>query len=131
MAILKGFAVLAKMGTLQEGSIKSTNSSLNLSAETEESTTKDDAVGGVLYPVQTVKYITAELSCEGKQTSDADILGSVNVGDSLACEFVTGKRKYSFTGLVKSLNYTGDMNSDATYSLSISSTGAVTMSAVS
>lgn len=129
-AYLKGFAVIAKVGADAEGSIASTSSSLTLTANTTDVTTKDDVVGGVLYPNEELQYKSAELKIDGYQKSDADSL-SVDVGDEVSCEFTTGKRKYSFTGIVKTLEYSGDKDSTAGYSLSVSSKGAITKSAVS
>lgn len=129
MSILKGYAVIATIGESEEGKgMLSTNSTLDLSIETEDVTTKDDVSNGVLYPKNEVKYKKATLSCDGFQDSAKDSLDNTDIGDEVAVTFAFGKRTYSFTGRVTSLNLKGDMNSAAGYTINIESTGAITKS---
>lgn len=133
MGYLKGFAVIAKLGTLEEqAALASTNSQLQLNAQTEDVTTKEDVSNGVLYPNNEVQNISGTLTMEGYiKDGTTDTLGTLDIGASVECEFTSGVRKYSFTGLITDLTFTGDKDAVAGYSLTIQSQGAITKSAVS
>lgn len=128
--VLKGHAVLAKLGTAQEGTIGSKSSELTLTAETADCTTKDDAVGGVLYKNEEVSGTSGSLRVDGLVFAGSDAL-TFDIGDTVECEFVCGKRKYAFTGLVANLTFTGSVDDNATYSATVNSKGKITKSAVS
>ena len=132
MAYLKGHSVIAKVGTLEEGSaLASTNSTLNLTANTEDVSTKEDVVDGVLYPNEEMQYKSATLQIEGYQKDSTDALGTLDVGDTVACEFTSGKRKYTFDGIIRELNLTGERRSTAGYTININSVGEITKVTVS
>lgn len=127
MGYLKGHSVIATIGTLTEGeALASINSTLTLTANTEDVTTKEDVVDGVLYPNEEMQYKSAVLQVEGYQKDSADALGTLDVGDEVSCEFISGKRKYSFDGIVKELNLTGELKSTAGYTLTVNSVGEIT-----
>lgn len=128
--ILNGFAVIAKVGADTEGSIGSKSSQLTLTAETTDITTKDDASDGVLYKNEESNGTSAVLKIDGLVFDGKDNF-SFDVGDTLdQCEYTVGKRKYAFTGLCVSLDYTGSVDGKANYSATINSKGKVTKSAV-
>lgn len=132
MAYLKGHSVIAKVGTLEEGAaLASTNSTLNLTANTEDVSTKEDVVDGVLYPNEEMQYKSATLQIEGYQKDSTDALGTLDVGDTVSCEFTSGKRKYTFDGIIRELNLTGELRSTAGYTININSVGAITKVTVS
>ncbi len=131
MAYLKGFAVIAKLGSLAEqAALASTSSKLSLTANTEDVTTKEDVSNGVLYANEEVTYNSGTLTLDGYLKDNEDVLGAMDIGDEVACEFTPGLRKYSFTGLIKDLQFTGDKSSTAGYTLTINSKGAITKTAV-
>lgn len=132
MAYLKGHSVIAKVGTLEEGAaLASTNSTLNLTANTEDVSTKEDVVDGVLYPNEEMQYKSATLQIEGYQKDSTDALGTLDVGDTVSCEFTSGKRKYTFDGIIRELNLTGELRSTAGYTININSVGEITKETVS
>lgn len=132
MAYLKGHSVIAKVGTLEEGAaLASTNSTLNLTANTEDVSTKEDVVDGVLYPNEEMQYKSATLQIEGYQKDSTDALGTLDVGDTVSCEFTSGKRKYTFDGIIRELNLTGELRSTAGYTININSVGEITKVTVS
>lgn len=126
MAYLRGSAVVASVG--KDSAVKqvaSTNCTLNLTANTEDVTTKDDvAEDGILYPRNELVYVSAELQVEGYQKTDADVL-TIDCGDTVKWSFVSGKRTYSSEGIVTSLNMTGDKNGTAGYSFTVQSSGTI------
>lgn len=126
---LRGSAVIAKIGaTTAAEQAASTNCSLNLTANTEDVTTKDDvADDGILYPQNEVTYVSGELSIEGYVKSSEDVL-AIDCGDTVKWAFVSGKRTYTGEGIVSSLNFTGEMNGTGGYSISVQSTGKITKS---
>jgi len=126
---LRGSAVIAKVGASTPAEqAASTNCSLNLSANTEDVTTKDDvADDGTLYPQNEVTYVSGELSIDGYIKSASDIL-TIDCGDAVKWAFVSGKRTYTGDGIVTSLNFTGDMNSIGGYSMTVQSSGKITKS---
>ena len=131
MGYLKGHSVIATLGSLAEqAALASTNSTLTVTANTEDVTTKEDVSDGVLYPNEEMQYMSAVLTVEGYQKDSEDVLGTMDVGDTVSCTFVTGKRQYSFDGIIKELNFTGEHRSTAGYTLTINSVGEITMSAV-
>lgn len=130
-AYLKGFAVIAKVGSLEEqAALASTRSALSLNTETEDVTTKEDVENGVLYANEEVQYTKGTLTVEGYQKEASDALGTLDVGTEVECEFTFGKRKYSFTGLIKTLELEGEHRSVASYTMTINSKGAITMAVV-
>lgn len=132
MGYLNGHSVIAKVGTLEEGNaLASTNSTLKLTASTEDVSTKEDVVNGVLYPNEVVQYKSATLQVEGYQMDSADALGTLDVGDKVSCEFTSGKRKYTFDGIIRELNLTGELRSIAGYTISINSVGEISKETVS
>lgn len=133
MGYLKGFAVIAQLGSLAEqAALASTNSQLQLNAQTEDVTTKEDVSNGVLYPNNEVQNISGTLTMEGYiKDGTTDTLGTLDIGQSVECEFTSGVRVYSFTGLITDLTFTGDKDAVAGYSLTIQSQGEITKSAVS
>lgn len=130
MGYLKGYAVIATLGSLAEQeALASTNSQLQLTANTEDVTTKEDVSNGVLYPNNEVQYISAQLQVEGYiKTGSTDTLGTMDIGSEVACTFESGARTYTFDGIITDLTFTGDKDSVAGYSLTIQSKGAVTKS---
>ncbi len=128
MSYVKGYAVIATVGTLAEqAALASTNSQLSLTANTEDVTTKEDVSGGVLYPNNEVQYKSATLQVDGLIKAGETTLSTYDVGSEVACQFATGNRSYSFDGLVTELSFTGDKDSPAGYSMTIQSKGAITM----
>ena len=131
MGYLKGHSVIATVGTLAEGAaLASTNSTLTVTANTEDVTTKEDVSDGVLYPNEEMQYKSAVLQVEGYQKDSEDVLGTMDVGDEVACTFVSGLREYSFNGIIKEINLTGELKSTAGYTMTINSVGEITYSAV-
>lgn len=129
---LKGYAVIATVGTLAEqAALASINSQLNLTANTQDVTTKEDVSDGVLYPNNEVQYISATLQVDGFQKVSADALGTLDIGSEVACEFETGLRTYLFDGVITELNWTGNKDDVAGYSMTIQSKGEITKSTTS
>ncbi len=128
MAKLNGFAVLAHIGSSTPTKVPlQTESSLNLTANTEEVTTKDSpksADGKVIYPENEVTTVTAELSvtCYKEDTTKLGI----KCGDAVKWKFISGADEYSGDGLVISLQNSGSVNGKATVQVSVQSTGEVT-----
>lgn len=130
MAYLRGSAVVAKIGAENPAvQAASTNCSLNLTANTEDVTTKDDvdAETGILYPNNDVVYVSGELQVEGYQKTDTDVL-TIDCGDTVKWVFISGKRTYTGEGIVTSLSMTGDKNSTSGYSFTVQSNRTITKS---
>lgn len=130
MGYLKGYAVIATLGSLAEqAALASTNSQLQLNAQTEDVTTKEDVSNGVLYPNNEVQNISGTLTMEGYiKDGTSDTLGTLDIGQSVSCSFASGVREYSFQGLITDLTFTGDKDAVAGYSLTIQSQGEITSS---
>lgn len=111
--------------------LNSTSCSLSLSADTPEATTKDS--GGFQELIVGVK--SGEISFEGLVAYDAggEQIGEVSTdllaGTEITWEFstdVSGDDKYSGSGFISSIEITADMESPASYSGTIVTTGTIT-----
>ena len=68
------------------------------------------------------------LQVDGFQKVSADVLGTLDIGSEVECEFETGLRTYSFDGVITELNWTGNKDDVAGYSMTIQSKGEITKS---
>ena len=134
MAYLRGFAIVAKIakdsGT-PSAQMAEDNSTLSLTANTEDVSTKDDVGSdGVLYPCNEMTYISASLSVSGKLKTEADVL-TIGVGDTVKVSFAAGPKGkvYTFNGIVSSRNFNADKGSSATYDYTVDSSGKITIGA--
>ncbi len=113
--------------------LNTTSCSLSLTMDTPEATTKDS--GGFQEVIAGVK--SGEISFEGLIAYDSTV-GSVEIGDispdllsgtQVTWEFstdVSGDDSYSGSGFISSIELTADMESPATYSGTIVTTGSIT-----
>jgi len=125
MAKKNGFAVLLSLGASTPTKVAGqTDSSLTLTANTEDVTTKDDVVDGKLYPKEEMTYISAELSCTCYAEDDAAL--GIKVGDTVKWAFTGISGSHSGTGLVTSIADSGSVTGKATVRISVKSTGAIT-----
>lgn len=128
MSYLKGVAVLGYTGDNTAIKLPSqTNTSLNLTANTEDATSKDDVdEDGNLYPNPEVTYCNAELQVEG-MFKEGETVPLPNIGASIKWAFKgVNSEEYTGTGLVTSKNLTAPKEGKATYSLTIQSQGKFT-----
>ena len=125
MAKKNGFAVLMSLGASSPTKVPhQTESSITLTANTEDVTDKDDVVDGKLYPSEEVIYTGAELSCTCYADDDATL--GIKVGDTVKWAFTGLSGNYSGTGLVTSITDSGSVNGKGTLQINVKSVGAFT-----
>lgn len=129
MGKLNGFAVLAHIGSTTPTKVPlQTESSLSLTANTEEITTKDSpqsADGKKIYPEVEATNISGELSCTCYKDESTSL--GITIGADVKWKFVSGADEYSGTGIVTSIQESGSVTGKATVQVTVQSTGAITL----
>lgn len=122
---LNGFAVIGYAGTTVAGRVPGqTESSLNLTANTEDVTTKDSpAVDGHIYPEEETATISGDLQMTAFKDETASL--GVKIGSVVKWGFVSGGDKYSGDGIVTSINHSGSVTGKATVQITVKSKGKI------
>ena len=130
--VFNGTLLVVKVGGVAVA--HSTSCSLSVSTDLPDSTTKDS--GGWAEQIQGLR--SWSVSTDGLAVIDASAAG-INVEDLFSSissrtdvtltfsTFVSGDKIWTGTAQVESLDFTGDMESPATYSGSFTGTGALVM----
>lgn len=137
--VINGTNLRIKIGT--DPLAYATSCALDLSAETLESVSKDSVAS---WSSSTVGQLSGSLSFEGFYTEDATISSDDRENPNtlfdafaaktlISWEFSTatsGDTKYTGSGYITALNFTGPVEENATYSGTITVSGAVTQGSV-
>lgn len=122
---LNGFAVLGYAGSSVASKVPGqTETSLNLTANTEDVTTKDSpVVDGKLYPEEETTSVAGELQMTAYKEETSRL--GVTIGATVKWGFVSGMDKYSGTGTVTSINHSGSVNGKATVQITVKAKGKI------
>lgn len=129
MSYLKGYLTLVKTGDAANSVTKipaQTDSSIELTTETEDVTTKDsdvDQTTGWLFPEEEVSMVRA--SIQATCLKDDTTANGVHVGTEVFWAFASGGDTYSGKGLVTRLRESGQVNGRTQVEVTISSKGAI------
>lgn len=125
MSKLNGYAVLGYAGSSVASKVPGqTESSLTLTANTEDVTTKDSpVVDGKLYPEEETTTVSAELQMTAFKEETAAL--GLKIGEAVKWGFVSGGDKYSGDGNVTSITHSGSVNGKATVQITVKSKGKI------
>jgi len=104
-----------------------TSASLSISREMRDSTTKDSAAWAANLPALKSWELSGDGFIEvGSTNGQATLFDNLADGDALTVVFAVGAETYSGTAYLTSLSMEGGVEDNATYSVSLTGTAALT-----